>query len=133
MLNTYYHQRGQPQRDCPYGTPILRLNPFILACCPLRKFQVCDRGRAFKIWDCLSEASFPNLARPTKQTGPEGERFVGAPFFWVLFLRRTRKVAGGRGRAPFRTVCNTLPRPAGLMKDQFIKCGVRCQFESSLE
>jgi hypothetical protein len=27
---------------------------------PLRKFQGCDRVRAFKIWDCLSEASFPN-------------------------------------------------------------------------
>jgi hypothetical protein len=58
------------------------------------KFQGCDRGRAFKIWDCLSEASFPNLARPTEQTGPEGEIIVGAPFFWVLFLGRVRKVPG---------------------------------------
>jgi len=124
---TNAYQAGQPQRDCPYSIPekkgirpygmsILRFNPFIFACCPLRKFQDCDRRRALKILDCLSKASFQNLARLTEQTGPEGEMFVGAPFFWILFLGRVRKVSGDRGRAPFRTAFSTLPVSGG--KDQ---------------
>jgi len=59
---------------------------FTFACCPLRKSQGCDRRRALRILGCLSEASSQNSARLTEQTGPAGEIFVGAPFFWVLFL-----------------------------------------------
>lgn len=68
-------------------------------CYPIRKFQVCDRGRALRILGCLSGASSQNLAHPTEQTGPEGESFDGHPSFgyfsWVA-----RKVSGVRGRAP---------------------------------
>jgi hypothetical protein len=66
----------------------------LILCLPLRKFQGCDRGSALKILDCLSGASFQNLAQPTEQTGPEGEIFVGAPFFWILFLGVQEKHPG---------------------------------------
>jgi len=47
---------------------VLRLLPFVGIYFPLRKSQVCDRGRGLIIWGCLSEASSPNLPRTTEQT-----------------------------------------------------------------
>jgi len=111
---TDFIHTGQPRRDCPYTMPgekrvchmplflSVLFKPLVFAGSPLRKFQGCDQRCALKILDCLSEASFQNLARLTEQTGPKGEIFFGAPFFWVLFLGRARKVSGARGRAPFR-------------------------------
>ena len=66
---------------------------------PFENFRSATEGRALKILDCLSEASFQNLVRLTEQTGPKGERFVGAAFFGLTFLA-VKKGNRGLGQSP---------------------------------
>ncbi len=100
FLNLEMGQGGRMQY-VPTGDPAynLRFKPFIFACCPLRKFQGCDRRLALRILGCLSKASSQNSACLTEQTGPEGEMFVGAAFFGLPFLA-VKKGNWGLGQRP---------------------------------
>jgi len=71
--------------------------------------------------DCLSEAGFQNLVRPTEQTGPESEFFVRRHSFGAHFIGACKKSSRGQGQRPFWTALKTILCPSEFMVNKRVQ------------